>query len=247
MLSSTAPTPSIRKVPIRAWRTMRTTPSRSFRLRVDTMMSRSDRPMRRRSAKDTRVITVIKPRPPSWIISRMTSCPNRDHWTQVSTRIRPVTQVEEVAVKRAVKKPALCPSREAMGRVSSSAPTRIMMAKDAATMRVALRLRFRMKISRSQSANLLITAGPPRSCISPGDTLFYAEKHTEGRNFLRYARLISLWSQAPQARLIRARVRLQAALRRGKTHTIQHMRVHTSSSSFGILPGVQYPRGIIQR
>ena len=46
-------------------------------------------------------MTVINPRPPSWIIARMTTCPNRVQCAQVSTRIRPVTQDAEVAVKRA--------------------------------------------------------------------------------------------------------------------------------------------------
>ena len=76
----------------------------------------------------------------------------------MSTRIRPVTQVDEVAVNSPVKNPALCPSREAMGRVSSSAPIRIIAAKEPATMRVALRLRLRIKLSRSQSAHFLIKA-----------------------------------------------------------------------------------------
>ena len=47
ILSSTAPPSSNRAVPIRAWRTTRTTPSRSFRFRVDMMISRSDSPIRR--------------------------------------------------------------------------------------------------------------------------------------------------------------------------------------------------------
>ena len=45
----------------------------SLRLRVDTMISRSDRPIRRWRAKETRVMTVMKPRPPNWIMVRMTA------------------------------------------------------------------------------------------------------------------------------------------------------------------------------
>ena len=68
--------------------------------------------------------------------------------------MRPVTQVEEVAVNSPVKNPALCPSREAMGRVSSSARIQNSpAAKEPATIRVALRLRLRIKLSRSQSAH----------------------------------------------------------------------------------------------
>ena len=80
------------------------------------------------------VMRVIKPRPPSWIIIMMMICPKRLHWTQVSTVMSPVTQVAEVAVNSASKKPTLIPLREAMGRVSSSAPSRMMHPKDAATL-----------------------------------------------------------------------------------------------------------------
>ena len=55
-----------------------------------------------------RLTTVMKPSPPSWIIARITTCPNSVHCVQVSTRISPVTQLEEVAVNNPVKKPALC-------------------------------------------------------------------------------------------------------------------------------------------
>ena len=104
-----------------------------------------------------RLTTVMKPSPPSWIIARITTCPNSVHCVQVSTRISPVTQLEEVAVNNPVKKPALCPSREATGRVSSRAPTRMMMAKEAATIRVALRLRPRTNPFRSQRAHRFST------------------------------------------------------------------------------------------
>lgn len=60
-------------------------------------------------------MTVINPRPPSWIIARMTTCPNRVQCAQVSTRIRPVTQDAEVAVKRQVRR-SVAPSRLATGK-----------------------------------------------------------------------------------------------------------------------------------
>ena len=105
--SSSAPAPSMQKVPIRACCTIRTTPSMSFRFKVDTITSRSDSPMRRCRAKENRVMTVMKPSPPNWIITRMTVCPNRLHWSQVSATMRPVTQEAEVAVNRLANSPAL--------------------------------------------------------------------------------------------------------------------------------------------
>ena len=66
----------------------------------------------------------------------MTSCPNPLHWTKVSTKMSPVTQVAEVAVKSAVRKPQDSPLREATGSVSKSAPVRMIPAKHRAMIRV---------------------------------------------------------------------------------------------------------------
>lgn len=148
-MRTTAPVPSIRKVPIRAWRTTRTTPSISLRFSVETIMSRSESPILRRRAKETRVMTVINPRPPSWIIARMTTCPNRVQCAQVSTRIRPVTQDAEVAVKRQVSGSVACPSRLATGSMSSSVPSKMITPKEETTMRAGFRfcmLRSRLRI-----------------------------------------------------------------------------------------------------
>ena len=58
----------------------------------------------------------------------------------MSNRDRPVTQVAEVAVNSAGRNPADTPFREAAGRFSSSAPSRIIAANTAAMTFVALRL-----------------------------------------------------------------------------------------------------------
>ena len=151
---------------------------------MDTITSRSDRPILRLSAKEAMVITVIKPRPPSWIMARITPWPNQDHCVQVSTRIRPVTQVAEVAVNSPVKNPALSPPREAMGRVSSSAPARIIIPKEAATIRVAFRLRRRMSRPRSHRVKILTNALVLQMRFI---RLFYTERHTGGNSFPRHA------------------------------------------------------------
>ena len=112
-------------------------------------MSRSESPILRRRAKETRVMTVINPRPPSWIIARMTTCPNRVQCAQVSTRIRPVTQDAEVAVKRQVSGSVACPSRLATGSMSSSVPSKMITPKEETTMRAGFRfcmLRSRLRI-----------------------------------------------------------------------------------------------------
>lgn len=70
--SRIAPQPSSRKVPMRAWRTTRTTPDIPFRLNAEAMASRWDRPMRRRSSRGIRLINETNPSPPSWIMARIT-------------------------------------------------------------------------------------------------------------------------------------------------------------------------------
>jgi hypothetical protein len=52
----------------------------------------------------------------------MTNCPKREKALPVSRTINPVTQVAEVAVKRALIKLILLPSLEAAGKVRSKAP-----------------------------------------------------------------------------------------------------------------------------
>ena len=147
MDSSSVPHSSKNAVPISAWRTTRTTPSSSFRFNVETITSRSERPIRRWDTRDITVMTVIKPRPPNWMRSKITACPKKDHVWQVSTMTSPVTQVAEVAVNNAVKSPTLSPLRVEMGRLSSSVPSRMMPPKERATSRVALNRRDRISLS----------------------------------------------------------------------------------------------------
>ena len=87
----------------------------------------------------------------------MTSCPKKVQLMPVSTGIRPVTQVAEVAVKRLFKKPALSPLFEAKGSMSKSVPSRMMAAKPPATIRVAFMLFFLIRTSLSQRLMRFIT------------------------------------------------------------------------------------------
>lgn len=59
----------------------------------------------------------------------MTKCPKAEKASPVSSTINPVTQVAEVAVKRALIKPILFPVLEAAGRLRSIAPIKITIRK----------------------------------------------------------------------------------------------------------------------
>ena len=73
----------------------------------------------------------------------MTTCPNKVNCVSVSTTIRPVTQVADVAVNRAVMGPQLTPDRDEMGSINNSAPIRMTPANDKAMTLVELTTRLR--------------------------------------------------------------------------------------------------------
>ncbi len=58
--------------------------------------TRRRRPIRRPSSTRPIVARVMIPSPPTWIRSRITTCPNGDQYVPVSTDARPVTQTAEV-------------------------------------------------------------------------------------------------------------------------------------------------------
>ena len=74
----------------------------------------------------TRVANTMKPRPPTWISTSSTACPNREKVVPVSTATRPVTHTAEVAVNRLSNRPMLWPYRVETGSASSSVPSRMM-------------------------------------------------------------------------------------------------------------------------
>ncbi len=65
---------------------------------------------------------VIIPSPPLCRRIRIINCPKEEKSFPVSRTINPVTQVAEVAVKRALIKPILPPVLEAAGRLRSIVP-----------------------------------------------------------------------------------------------------------------------------
>ena len=80
-------------------------------------------------SRKKKVAIVIKPRPPIWIITRMTHWPKSDQWVKVSTVTRPVTHVALVAVKSASRKVVVWPSFAEKGIKRSSVPTVMMIKK----------------------------------------------------------------------------------------------------------------------
>ena len=81
----------------------------------------------------TRMETVINPMPPTWISSRITACPKRVNWVQVSYSTSPVTQEADAEVKSASRNGRAFPSREESGRASSTPPSRISAANPRAS------------------------------------------------------------------------------------------------------------------
>lgn len=77
----------------------------------------------------TRIDTVMKPRPPTWTRTRITACPKKVNWVQVSYSTSPVTQEAEAEVNSALRNGMDCPDREEMGSINSTAPARIRQAK----------------------------------------------------------------------------------------------------------------------
>ncbi|MBA7587216.1 hypothetical protein ES708_29234 [subsurface metagenome] len=65
---------------------------------------------------------VIIPNPPHCKRIRIINCPKVEKSFPVSRTINPVTQVAEVAVKKALIKPILIPSLEAVGRLRTIVP-----------------------------------------------------------------------------------------------------------------------------
>ena len=89
---------------------------------------RSRKPIRRRAASAKKLVSVTRPRPPTWMRRSSTACPKNVNCVQVSRTTRPVTQVALVAVNRASTSPSR-PCLLAMGRLSSSVPAAITSRK----------------------------------------------------------------------------------------------------------------------
>ena len=74
-------------------------------------------------------IRVITPRPPIWIITRITICPKRLQVEKVGSVTRPVTQVAVVAVNNASVYGMGIWSAELIGSANSRLPSMITLRK----------------------------------------------------------------------------------------------------------------------
>ena len=122
MARSAAPMSSIQAVYLSTMRTRRTIPPiwSPFMLSCKSPLVRREILFRRDMARS--IPMVIKPRPPTCIIPRIMQCPRAVQCVPVSTTTSPVTQVEVVAVKRAVRRSVSQPSLVAPGSKSSRVP-----------------------------------------------------------------------------------------------------------------------------
>jgi len=75
------------------------------------------------------VVNVTRPRRPTWISIKITTCPNIDQWVKVSYTTSPVTQVPEVAVKIELISGVKVPDFDEIGRQSKKVPIIITAKK----------------------------------------------------------------------------------------------------------------------
>ena len=101
VMYKSAPAPSTASVPQITFFTNRKSPERVLRLKASCKSKRSESPILRFSASIKPVITVMTPKPPTWISKRITACPNTLQVETVGTVTSPVTQVEVTAVNSA--------------------------------------------------------------------------------------------------------------------------------------------------
>ena len=78
---------------------------------------------------------VMRPNPPIWIRMSKTICPKREKWCPVSTTMSPVTQVAEVAVKRAFSTEVFPPGAVDRGKRRNKVPIAMIVKKVATTVK----------------------------------------------------------------------------------------------------------------
>ena len=105
-------------------------------------MTRSLADTRRCIRLDSITASVINPKPPIWIITRITACPKPLQVSAVSVTTSPVTQVALTAVKAQSAKGTGVPLREAMGRCRRDAPIKITQRKPRINICGVVRPRF---------------------------------------------------------------------------------------------------------
>lgn len=96
-------------------------PSFSWSLEGSTspaIILRTERPRRLEAMTASSVARVITPIPPTWRATNTIRCPAGDQWVAMSSVVRPVTQMAEVAVKRASASGVASPLAAAKGIIN---------------------------------------------------------------------------------------------------------------------------------
>ena len=107
----------------------RTIPRSSMTLKLSWIKPRSFSPIFFRRSIETVMPIVINPSPPIWIRHKITACPKSVQCVNVSTTIRPVTQVALVAVNSADKNVVVSPGFVDHGSSNNRVPMSIMIKK----------------------------------------------------------------------------------------------------------------------
>ena len=139
-----------------------TSPSRVSLVSDDTS-SRCVRPMRRDTAMPSSDASVITPRPPIWMATRMTTRPQADQYSPVGTTTRPVTVLAEAAVNSASTNGARCPVAVAHGADRPSVTSAMTSPNTPSASRAGDCRAERSTYSRARHA----TPGPPRAITPP--------------------------------------------------------------------------------
>ena len=124
-----APIPSTINVPIMTFLRNGTIPDSVLIFIVSCKRNLSDIPSFLYIKTVTPVRAVMTPRPPICIRTKIIICPNKLQWVAVVTVVNPVTQVDVVAVKRALINGVDWSLAELMGKDNKKAPIKITTKK----------------------------------------------------------------------------------------------------------------------
>ena len=180
-MSSSAPMASQVRVNVRMMRTRREIWLASPDVfSMASCMSR--RPRRRRTMSVKPVVSVMMPRPPTWMSIRMTAWPKSFQWVQVSNATRPVTHVAETVVNSESTKDVGCPLRAAMGSMSSTVPMTITSRKldtNSRTGAMVLNFLFSSKADiREYTCSFCLPRGAVQRREPPEKSLFSASSRS---------------------------------------------------------------------
>jgi hypothetical protein len=122
----TNPMTSMIAVKMTARRVRRTTPPICVRSSDSLRKMRSRMPTRQPKSRNSSVVLVMNPKPPSWIRTRITACPKGLQCVAVSTGTSPVTHTADVATNSAITGDVHSRSLDDTGSMRRQVPTKII-------------------------------------------------------------------------------------------------------------------------